>query len=94
MKDAEIYTIFDTEKLLNRPATVEISKTSGSAGIAYWINQHYRLSEDKRLSKSDPLVTALREWIDHQYETGRQTVISQKEMETQIGLMAPGRFEV
>jgi len=94
MKDAEIYTIFDTEKLLNRPATVEISKTSGSAGIAYWINQHYRLSEDKRLSKTDPLVTALREWIDHQYETGRQTVISQKEMETQIGLLAPGRFEV
>ncbi len=93
MKDAEIYTIFDTEKLLNRPATVEISKTSGSAGIAYWINQRYRLKDDDQLSKNDPLITELRQWIDHQYETGRQTVISDKEMITQIGLLAPGRFQ-
>ena len=46
MKDEEIYTIFDTKKLLNRPATVEISKTSGLAGIAYWVNQNYRLPEE------------------------------------------------
>ena len=38
LKDQEIYNIFDTEKILNRPATVTISKTSGLAGIAYWIN--------------------------------------------------------
>ena len=29
MKDEEIYTIFDTKKILNKPATVQISKTSG-----------------------------------------------------------------
>ena len=34
LKDAEIYTIFDTEKLLNRPASVQVAKTSGLAGIA------------------------------------------------------------
>ncbi|MCQ2386776.1 MAG: hypothetical protein MJ078_08970, partial [Clostridia bacterium] len=37
------------DKLLNRPATVEISKTSGAAGIAYWINQNYRLEGDPSL---------------------------------------------
>lgn len=93
MKDAEIYTIFDTNKLLNRPATVEISKTSGAAGIAYWINQHYRLPEDKQLLKTDPLVLILKGWIDSQYEDGRQTVISHKELEEKIGEFAPGRFE-
>ena len=93
MKDAEIYTIFDTNKLLNRPATVEISKTSGAAGIAYWINQHYRLKDDKQIAKTDPLVLTLKGWIDGQYEDGRQTVISHKELEEKIGEFAPGRFE-
>ena len=92
MKDAEIYTIFDTNKLLNRPATVEITKTSGLAGIAYWVNQHYRLSEDKLIAKNDPLVIALKAWVDDQYENERQTMISHKEMEEKIEELAPGRF--
>ena len=92
MKDAEIYTIFDTEKLLNRPATVEISKTSGLAGIAYWINKTYRLPEDKQLGKNDPLVVALKDWVDGLYEDGRQTIISYKEMQEKIRELAPRRF--
>ncbi len=84
LKDAEIYTIFDTEKLLNRPAVVEISKTSGAAGIAYWINTHYGLKGGKQVNKHDPLVTALKAWVDAQYEDGRQTMISDKEMEAKI----------
>ena len=92
MKDAEIYTIFDTEKLLNRPATVEISKTSGAAGIAYWINQNYGLSGESKIEKSDSLVTQLKLWIESLYEQGRQTMISHKEMEDEIALLAPDRF--
>jgi len=92
LKDAEIYTIFDTEKLLNRPATVEISKTSGAAGIAYWINKNYRLSPEQEIGKTDPLVAQLKAWIDQEYEDGRQTMISDKEMEEKIGFFAPGRF--
>lgn len=94
LKDAEIYTIFDTKKLLNRPAIVEISKTSGLAGIAYWINQYFHLSEENELEKTDPLVKALKTWIDDQYENGRQTMISHKEMEEMIEHLAPGRFDV
>ena len=92
MKDAEIYTIFDTNKLLNRPATVEISKTSGLAGIAYWVNQNYKLTADQMLKKDDPLIIALKAWVDEQYENERQTVISHKEMEEKILELAPGRF--
>ena len=94
MKDAEIYTIFDTNKLLNRPATVEISKTSGLAGIAYWINQNYRLPAEKEITKNDPLVIALKEWVDSAYESDRQTVMSRKELEEKIAELAPGRFTV
>ncbi len=92
MKDAEIYTIFDTEKLLNRPAMVEISKTYGTAGIAYWINQKYRLPQEQQLAKTDPLVLQLKQWVDGLYEEGRQTVLSHKELEEKIQQLAPGRF--
>ncbi len=92
LKDGEIYTIFDTKKLLNRPALVEISKTSGLAGIAYWINQQYGLTGEDELSKKDPLIISIKEWIDQQYEEGRQTVISHKEMEELIEKFAPGRL--
>ena len=93
MKDKEIYTIFDTEKLLNRPATVQLGKASGLAGIAYWINQNYRLPESDRLDKRDPLVVALKAWIDKEYEDGRQTVLSNKELENKIADLAPDRFK-
>ena len=92
LKDEEIYTIFDTNKLLNRPATVAVSKTSGLAGIAYWINQYYRLKEEEKISKADELVHSLKDWVDEQYEQGRQTVLSNMELEEKIEELAPGRF--
>ena len=88
MKDEEIYTIFDTNKLLNRPAAVQISKTSGAAGIAYWINGHYRLKGDDKIGKNDPLVLSLKKWVDQQYEDGRQTMITDQELEEQIHLLS------
>ena len=92
MKDEEIYTIFDTKKLLNRPAAVQIGKTSGLAGIAYWINQTYGLTGEQALGKQDPLVLALKGWIDAEYEDGRVTMLSNTELEEKIEELAPGRF--
>ena len=84
LKDEEIYNIFDTEKILNRPASVSIGKTSGLAGIAYWINTNYRLSGERAIDKRAPLVIALKEWVDKEYEDGRQTAISNGELENKI----------
>ena len=84
IKDEEIYNIFDTAKLLGRPAGVTVSSTSGLAGIAYWINAHYPLTGSEALSKKDPLVLHIKEWVDAQYAAGRQTVISSKELEKLI----------
>ena len=92
MKDEEIYTIFDTKKLLNRSAGVQISKTSGAAGIAYWINQNYNLTGDQQLGKADPIVKAMKEWVDQEYETGRQVIMSNKELENKLAELAPERF--
>ncbi len=94
LKDEEIYNIFNTEKILNRPASVTISKTSGLAGIAYWINTSYRLSPDKALDKRDPLVIALKEWVDKEYEDGRQTALSNGELEKKIEELSGGRLKM
>ena len=93
LKDQEIYNIFDTEKILNRPATVTISKTSGLAGIAYWINTNYRLSGDDAMDKKDPLILKLKEWVDAEYEDGRQTALSNFELESKIEELSNGKFK-
>ena len=93
LKDEEIYNIFNTKKLLNRPASVLISSTSGLAGIAYWINEQFGLTGEKAVDKRDPLVVSLKQWVDSQYESGRQTAISSAEMAELIDELAPGRFD-
>lgn len=84
LKDEEIYNIFNTRTLLNRPVGVMITKTSGLAGIAYWINEKYGLTGDRAVSKQNPLVLALKGWIDNEYEDGRQTALSDQEIVEQI----------
>ena len=78
LKDEEIYNIFDTDKLLNRPVSVAVSNTSGLAGIAYWLNTYFRFTGDQKIDKKDPIVSYIKEWVDKEYENGRQTVITAK----------------
>ncbi|MBQ9760042.1 MAG: 2-isopropylmalate synthase [Clostridia bacterium] len=92
LKDEEIYNIFDTKKILGRGASVLIGKTSGLAGIAYWINENYRLTGENQIDKRDPLVLALKEWIDQEYEDGRQTNLSNSELEEKIAELSGDRF--
>ena len=92
LKDAEVYTIFDTRKILGRAPAVMIGKASGLAGIAYWINENYQLTGGETVDKKDPLVVALKQWIDAEYEDGRQTTLSTAELETKIEELSAGRF--
>lgn len=84
MKDEEIYNIFDTKKLLDRMPGVSVSKTSGLAGIAYWINEHYGFEGKNKVGKNTPLVIALKEWIDDMYADNRTTSMSNKELREKI----------
>ena len=92
LKDEEIYNIFNTDKILNRPASVSVSNTSGLAGIAYWINNNYQLKGEKTIDKKHPLVIALKEWVDKEYEDGRQTALSDIELENKITELSGGEF--
>ncbi|NLW60195.1 MAG: 2-isopropylmalate synthase [Firmicutes bacterium] len=89
LKDEEIYNIFNTEKLLNRPVQVAINQSSGAAGIVFWINQHFKLKEDQSIDKRDPRVLKIKEWIDRQYAEGRTTVIGDEELEEVIRTETP-----
>ncbi|MCR5389394.1 MAG: 2-isopropylmalate synthase [Lachnospiraceae bacterium] len=78
MKDAEIYNIFDTEKILGRAPNVAITNTSGAAGIACWINEH--IKEISPVTKTDEIVQKLTAWVNDEYENGRITMISDAEL--------------
>jgi len=93
LKDEEIYNIFDTKKILNRPASVMLGKASGLAGIAYWINHNYGLTGENAISKKSKLVVSLKEWIDKEYEDGRQTTLSPDELEEKIAELSGGKFQ-
>ena len=79
-KDEEIYNIFNTAKILNRPLGVEINKNSGSAGIAYWLNHNLQLEGNTKIDKNAPEVALLKDWVDKQYEDGRVAYISKEEL--------------
>ena len=89
MKDAEIYNVFDTEKILNRAPEVAISNTSGVAGIAYWINNHYALCGDAQVTKQDDWVISVKNDIDALYADGRTTLMGDAELEEIIAGYRP-----
>ncbi|MBQ7305918.1 MAG: 2-isopropylmalate synthase, partial [Clostridia bacterium] len=80
LKDEEIYNIFDTAKILNRPALVAVDSHSGLAGVAHWINSYFRLKGDETIAKNDPLVVAVKNEVDALYEAGRNTVMGDEEL--------------
>ncbi len=80
LKDEEIYNIFDTQKILNRPAHVAVDSHSGLAGIAYWLNSYFDLPDDHKVDKKDELIIKMKEIVDKQYAEGRNTVMGDEEL--------------
>jgi isopropylmalate/homocitrate/citramalate synthase len=89
LKDEEIYNIFDTDQLLNRPIRVLIGKSSGAAGLAHWLRTYFGLSEEDTPDKRDPRLVPVLEWIDAEYEAGRVTAIGDEELAEVIAQKAP-----
>ncbi len=93
LKDEEIYNIFDTAKILNRPATVAVDVHSGLAGIAHWLNGYFRLlGTPDAVAKQDPLIAAVKEKVDREYAFGRNTVMSDGELADMVREIDPERF--
>jgi len=94
MKDEEIYNIFNTGKLLNRPARVAIDVHSGMAGIALWLNN--RLADrkvDMWVEKQSPVIAAVKEKVDEQYAAGRTTSMGDEELLSLLRIIAPEIWE-
>ena len=93
MKDEEIYSIFDTKSILKRESAVSISNTSGLAGLAYWVNHHYRLlGTDEEVTKHDSMIEELKNEVDSMYVDGRTTIMSDEELEAMVHKLCPERF--
>ena len=89
LKDQEIYNIFNTEKLLKKPPLVSVDAHSGLAGIAYWMNAFYALPDSHKVDKHDPIVVAVKERVDKEYEDGRTTYMGDDELDQIIMALDP-----
>jgi isopropylmalate/homocitrate/citramalate synthase len=81
LKNEEIYNIFDTGRILDRPLGITVNDRSGLAGIAYWINTTLGLQGAAQVRKDDPRVLAIHGEVERQYQSGRSTGFSPDEMQ-------------
>jgi isopropylmalate/homocitrate/citramalate synthase len=84
----QIYNIFDTSKLLDRPPKVAITDKSGVDGIAIWVNEYFGLTGEDRISKIK--VYKVAQWVMDQYEVeGRLSSITDDELEAKVKELMP-----
>jgi isopropylmalate/homocitrate/citramalate synthase len=83
LKNEEIYNVFDTARILNRPVAIAITDKSGLAGIVLWIHNQIGRGAAS-LTKEHPGVKKIHDWILEQYDEGRTTGISDREMLEQV----------
>ena len=83
MKNPEIYNIFDTEAILNRPPKVSVTNTSGLAGVDFWVNSYRKKLGLDPIPKSHEIIKTIYDWVCEEYEQGRITMISDAELEEQ-----------
>lgn len=81
MKNEEIYNIFDTAAILGRAPYIAINDKSGAAGLAHWLNQRLGLTGEQALDKRHPGIMKMAKAVGREYELGRSTNMSSRELE-------------
>ena len=89
MKDPEVYSIFDTERLLGTPPGVLVSDKGGVAVVAFWVNRRRQQLGLAPLEKERPELAEIAAWVKRLFDEGRQTAISDPEMEAACAALAP-----
>lgn len=92
LKNEEIYNIFDTRQILNRPVSIIITDKSGRAGVAYWINNRFNLRGTQQVDKRHPAVGKIHDRIIKAYENDRTTSFSNQEMWNLVKRYLPQLF--
>jgi isopropylmalate/homocitrate/citramalate synthase len=91
-QDERIYNIFDTEKLLGKAPRVSITDKSGADGVVVWVNEYLGLKGTDRINKIK--CYAIARWVMDQYDkAGRQTAISDEELEAKARELLPEYFK-
>jgi len=72
-----MYAPFDVPTLLGRPLEVSLTKDSGMAGLIFLIKQHMGMEP----AKDDPGLHEIHDWMEHEFDGGRQTAIEWEELE-------------
>lgn len=86
LKNERVYSAFDPQKLLNRPFEVAVTDKSGLAGIACWVQLYLkRCGMHSTIDKTQPGIKKMHQWVTKQYQFGRTTAISNREM-IELGL--------
>ncbi|MFH1283387.1 MAG: cache domain-containing protein [bacterium] len=93
IKNEEIYNIFDTKAILNRPLGITVTDKSGLAGIALWVHNFLGIKGEDGISKNHPGIAKIGEWVARQYKNGRTTGISSDEMFLQAQIHLPEYFK-
>jgi len=92
LKNEEIYNIFDTTLILGRPPRVNVADKSGLAGIAHWINSKLSISKEEWVDKNHPAISRIYDIVMEQYDKGRVTAMSDKEMMALVKRHLPELF--
>jgi hypothetical protein len=71
-----------------------VDKTSGTAGVSWWINTYFNIPPAQRVDKKSEAVKKITDWVDTQYRQERTTSISDEEMLAQVRLYFPQLAEL
>ncbi len=78
-KDEEIYSIFDTTRLLGRVPGVLVTDKVGVAGVALWLERELGRPPGS-IAKDDATVLGLHRWVEGLFMSGRVTAVSDAEL--------------
>ena len=85
-RDERIYNPYNTKKLLGREPEILLTDKSGPEGVMAYVNNYLRsqnlLGKGEKVHERD--VLPIIEWWSEEYNEGRNTSISQTEMEEKI----------
>jgi len=91
-RDERIYNIMDTTLLLNRPPRVAITDKTGTDGVAIWVNE-FLGTKGKPNEVKLTQVVKIQKWVMDQYNVyGRQSAISEEELEHQVRTHLPDLY--
>jgi isopropylmalate/homocitrate/citramalate synthase len=89
--DERIYSIFDTQKLLDRPPEVVITDKSGADGVYLWVNSFLGRQGKDRVKRSK--MAKIMRWVAEQYDVeNRTTSISDRELTALVRQHMPEEY--